>query len=51
MLVGEEKPAAGFNASRSGKCQQIDFSAIAACPETLNLDKNWQLFVSCDLEM
>ena len=29
-LVGEEKPAAGINASSSGKCQQIDFSGIAA---------------------
>ena len=30
-LVGGEKPAAGINASSSGKCQQIDFSGIAAC--------------------
>ena len=29
-LVGEEKPAAGINATSSGKCQQIDFSGIAA---------------------
>ena len=29
-LVGEETPAAGINASSSGKCQQIDFSGIAA---------------------
>ena len=36
MLVGEEKPAAGINASSSGKCQQIDFSGIAARPEWVN---------------
>ena len=28
-LVGEEKPAAGINASSSRKCQQVDFSGIA----------------------
>ena len=28
--MGEEKPAAGINASSSGKCQQIDLSGIAA---------------------
>ena len=29
-LVGEEKPVAGINASTQSKCQQIDFSGIAA---------------------
>ena len=29
-LVAEEKPAVGINVSSSGKCQQIDFSGIAA---------------------
>ena len=51
MLVGEEKPAAGINASSSGKCQQIDFSGIAAwSPFTSNVKYRVYIAVKESLE-
>ena len=44
-LVGEEKPAAGINASSSGKCQQIDFSGIAAWLRFMTF--SWQITSGC----